>query len=298
MKKTLLSVILSVTLCATLILCNGGTAMAAPTPALFVIEIGVDKVVYDETNGTYWYPHLPNMIQMTKAQQQDYIDQLNTDAYGGVTDWHFANYDQMMGLRESLAGMAPNLIEYEFPGTPPGTPRTVSSPFLAYPIHPDQLFTPTAVITIPFFGGVWETMPIQVFNGRVDDGWAWRRDGWTDPPDVDWRYGEADDHFMVHSLMTTGDPYATMMFNADVHYLPDDATYNDMVGDVGAWVVSETGPPILAYYLGLGNDPNVAELSDVVQAANDYLNGIIPLGFTAVITLGEVVWLANEWLDV
>ena len=232
MKK----IFLIIPLFAALILTGSGVAMATdPTPGLSIMETSGKKIVYDAKNFKYWYRDLTDMVGMTKAQQQAYIDQLNANAYAGKRNWHFANYDQMMGLRESLAGMAPNLIEYEFPGTPPGTPRTVSSPFLAWPVHPDQFFTPTAVIT---FGGAWETMPIEVFNGRVD-GWALRRDGWTDPPDVDWRYGEADDHFMVHSLMTPGDPYATMMFNADVHYLPDDATYHAMLGDVGAWVVAD-----------------------------------------------------------
>jgi len=235
MKK----IFLIIPLFAALILTGSGVAMATdPTPGLSIMETSGKKIVYDAKNFKYWYRDLTDMVGMTKAQQQAYIDQLNATAYAGKRNWHFANYDQMMGLRESLAGMAPNLIEYEFPGTPPGTPRTVSSPFLAWPIHPDQFFTPTAVITLPSFGGAWETMPIEVFNGRVD-GWALRRDGWTDPPDVDWRYGEADDHFMVHSLMTPGDPYATMMFNADVHYLPDDATYHAMLGDVGAWVVAD-----------------------------------------------------------
>jgi len=55
---------------------------------------------------------------------------------------------------------------------------------------------------------------------------------------------------------------------------------------------------IFSYYRGLGEDPNVVELSDLVKAANDWLNDVIPPGFTAVITLGQLVQLANEWLGV
>ena len=55
-------------------------------------------------------------------------------------------------------------------------------------------------------------------------------------------------------------------------------------------------PSIVDYYRGLGDDSNMVELSDVVQAANDYLNGVIPPGFTAPITLSQLVELANEWI--
>jgi hypothetical protein len=63
-------------------------------------------------------------------------------------------------------------------------------------------------------------------------------------------------------------------------------------------MVGAAPPPgdIIAYYRGLGLDPLVVELSDVVQAANDYLGGVIPTGFTAPITLPQLVQLANEWL--
>ena len=55
-------------------------------------------------------------------------------------------------------------------------------------------------------------------------------------------------------------------------------------------------PDILAYYKALTGDPLVAELADVVAAANDYLGGVIPTGFTVAITLPELVQLANDWL--
>ena len=35
---------------------------------------------------------------------------------------------------------------------------------------------------------------------------------------------------------------------------------------------------------------------ELLKAANDWLNGVIPPGFMAVITLTELVQLANEWL--
>ena len=56
------------------------------------------------------------------------------------------------------------------------------------------------------------------------------------------------------------------------------------------------GEDILAYYRAYSGDPLVADLADVVQAANDCVNGVTPPGFAAVITLEQLVQLANEWL--
>lgn len=55
---------------------------------------------------------------------------------------------------------------------------------------------------------------------------------------------------------------------------------------------------ILAYYRGLTGDAEVADLADVVQAANDYLGGVIPPSFDNPITLSQLVQFANEWLGV
>jgi hypothetical protein len=81
---------------------------------------------------------------------------------------------------------------------------------------------------------------MQIFNGRIT-GWAWRTDVPATPPS--WEYGEADDHFVVSKFMTPGE-YATMTFNYDVHYLPDDdaSDRETFPGPFGAWVVSENGP--------------------------------------------------------
>jgi len=53
---------------------------------------------------------------------------------------------------------------------------------------------------------------------------------------------------------------------------------------------------ILAYYRALTGLPLVADLADVVAAANDWLGGVIPPGFTAPITIAQLTQLANEWL--
>ena len=223
MKKALLTV----AVCTILLAC--GIPVNA---ALTNICVGEDRVVYDITNGTYWYPYLTRTVNMTRAQQEGFIARLNVQCYGGINNWEMANYDQMMGLRWSLASMADNVIEFEFPGTPPG-PRTKSSPYSAWPVQPDKFFTPTSVTTI----NNSET-PTQVFNGRIA-GWSWRRDSgpYIVPTDVDWRYGEADDHFVASD--------GSMTFNADTHYIPDCATYHGeinpgfFISDIGVWIVSD-----------------------------------------------------------
>jgi len=45
-------------------------------------------------------------------------------------------------------------------------------------------------------------------------------------------------------------------------------------------------------------DPNVIELSDLVQAANDWLSGQAAPGYQNPITLPQLVQLVNEWLGV
>lgn len=90
MKKMILGVVLF----AALILCISSTATAVLSNQFYC----EDRVVYDYMNDLYWYPHLNNMIRMTKPQQYCFINQLNYSAYGGIDeyalredlDWSFA----------------------------------------------------------------------------------------------------------------------------------------------------------------------------------------------------------------
>jgi len=232
MKKLLLAIVV----CAMIV------SVSAPTEAALTnMWVGGQQVVYDCTNGTYWYPYLTNTVGMNRDEQSGFIAGMNACGYGGINSWQMATWEQAQALKDSLASMGTR-IEYEWTWTPTGTPRTVASPFLAWPVQADQFFTPTSVVTlgppitpIPLFDGI----PMQVFNGRTT-GWGWRSDVPLTPPI--WAYGEADDHFVVHAYMTPGE-YATMTFNYDQHYLPDDATTREIFpGPFGAWIVSETAP--------------------------------------------------------
>ncbi len=52
---------------------------------------------------------------------------------------------------------------------------------------------------------------------------------------------------------------------------------------------------ILAYYRGLGQYPNIVETSDLLNAADDWRNNIIPPGFYVSITTPQLLTLADEW---
>ncbi|MFC1635910.1 hypothetical protein ACFL5Z_13810 [Planctomycetota bacterium] len=236
MKKTLLLFTLS----AMLISCLSSPATAGVTN----VKIGTScqGVVYDYTNNLYWYPTLTDTLNMTRAQQENFITGMNLAGYGGISSWQMATSDQTQALKDSLADMAKHRVEYSFFPVPPGTPRDMGSPFLAWCIPVDKYFTPTSIATQPLFPDfplILDGLDMQVFNGRTTGKW-WRTDVPTTP--YYWADGEADDHFVVTELMTPGH-YGTMTFNYDVHYLADDATTRDgFPGPFGAWIVSETRP--------------------------------------------------------
>lgn len=234
MKKFLVCI----TLCVILVLCLGSPVSAGVTNQCYDGE----RVVYDYTNDSYWYPYLTNTVGMTRAEQNGYIAAMNTHEYGGRNDWQMATYEQVQDMKDSLAGMGTTIAEHEWPWTPADTPRSVASPFLAWPVQVDKFFTPTwtvmdqdvlvpSMMPFPILGGG----PIMFFNGRLT-GSTIRSDSPLEPPD--WADGEADDHFVTTEFKTPGQ-FATMTWNYDTHYLPDDATTRDgFPGPFGAWIVS------------------------------------------------------------
>jgi len=55
-----------------------------------------------------------------------------------------------------------------------------------------------------------------------------------------------------------------------------------------------TNDTILAYYRGLGLNPNIIETSDLLQAANDWRDNVIPPGLSVPITTDQLLVLSNE----
>ena len=241
-----------ISICTAIILCISSLASAAVTN----ICINGQRVVYDCTNDLYWYPYLTDTIGMTMDGQQDFIIGLNACGYAGIENWMMATSKQTQALKDSLADMGTR-IEHHWPWVDENAPRDMGSPFLAYSIQVDKYFTPTSIATQPLLPGmppILDGLDMQVFNGRTVGQW-WRTDVPTTP--YYWADGEADDHFVVSEYMTPG-KYATMTFNYDVHYLPDDATTRDeFPGPFGAWIVAEARPyqvpaPGTIFLAGLG----------------------------------------------
>jgi hypothetical protein len=237
MKKRILGVVL-----CTVLFCLSSTA----TAGLINICVGGETIVYDCTNGTYWYPTLTDTVNMTRAEQMTFIDDLNAACYGGISDWRMATWCQTTALKMSLASMGCHFMPTEWGpdfGTPvPLVDRTITSPYLAWEVNSHQFFTPTALM--PDNQGVPGLFPplgdVYLFNGRTT-GWGWRNDGIPGAPapgDLNWSYGEADDHWVAHNFMTCDGDFLTMMFNEDQHYLADDV--RDPTS--GTWIVSGSCP--------------------------------------------------------
>jgi hypothetical protein len=234
MKKLLLAVAVCTIILSVSNRATAGVTNITPGPSC-------QRVVFDYTNNLYWYPFLTDTLDMTRAQQEDFITGLNVAGYGGISSWQMATSEQTWALKESLADMGTR-IEYTWPWVPPGTPRDPGSPFLAWCIPVEKYFTPTSIATQPLLPGmplILDGLDMQVFNGRTTGEW-WRADVPTTP--AYWADGEADDHFVTTEFMTPGH-YGTMTFNVDVHLLADDATTRtEFPGPFGAWIVSETRP--------------------------------------------------------
>ena len=52
---------------------------------------------------------------------------------------------------------------------------------------------------------------------------------------------------------------------------------------------------MLAYYRGLGQYPDIVETNDLLKAADDWRNNVIPPGFSVLIATDQLLVLADEW---
>ena len=204
---------------------------AVPPPSqVFVMYVCGDRLVYDAGNDVYFYPHLLNMLNMTKPEQQAYADQLNADAYGQITDWHFANLEQMMGLLESMTGQ---IIEH------PG-------PNHAYGMNTEMYFPVTDIVMYPHLGrsiawtmgrtideaGVYIEVPYNMtYPGEFVET-SWSGDVYMTVVPTEGQYHWAGS--------------VDVTFDDDLNWVDDNEVTAPMIGqpvNCSAWFVSETGPP-------------------------------------------------------
>ena len=218
--------------------------------ALTNLHIGstCQQVVYDTTNGTYWYPLMTNMLYMTRADQEAYIASLNAQGYGGIFDWSMANLEQMKALGLSACEGAVQIMG----------DNTWNGPKQFTPIHLNKFFEPTQYFPPPAPGA--PPFPPEHFltMGRtkneagvlieVPDGYNYPgnpiaiNDGSSTYMSVIPTQGQY--HFPQLFNPTTGQ-LEVLMFDGDLNYVPDNAYTSPMMGMeqlCSAWVVSETRP--------------------------------------------------------
>lgn len=80
-------------------------------------------------------------------------------------------------------------------------------------------------------------------------------------------------------------------YNINGHITTSGGT-TDVTGDS---TISVSTGDMLSYYRGLGADVNKVETSDLLKAADDWRNNIIPQGFSVPIATGQLLTLADEW---
>lgn len=71
------------------------------------------------------------------------------------------------------------------------------------------------------------------------------------------------------------------------------------ITDLGGTPFAISGEPvpddILTYYRGYSGDAGVVETTDLLKAANDWSNAVVPPDFTEPISTTQLLVLANEW---
>ncbi len=86
----------------------------------------------------------------------------------------------------------------------------------------------------------------------------------------------------------TADPRLTARTRQSINYSVN------LMADVLYTMLSSKGD-ILSYYRGLGQSSNIVETNDLLKAADDWRDNIIPSGFSIGITTSQLLTLADEW---
>jgi hypothetical protein len=97
--------------------------------------------------------------------------------------------------------------------------------------------------------------------------------------------GSGSYNWLINSTQIPGADYNISVTSTTNSAYTDTSNNNFVIG----------GTDILSYYRGLGNDPNVVETTDLLKAADDWSNNIIPPGFASPITTQQLLELADEW---
>lgn len=107
---------------------------------------------------------------------------------------------------------------------------------------------------------------------------------------------------------TFGDGIHTNVWMENNYNIYDSIYLQEMQNSIGygtnsiadvIYTMLQTVPPpntdIVTYYRGLGQNPNVVETGDLLKAADDWRDNIIPPGFSVSIATSQLLTLADEW---
>jgi len=272
MKPTLLTV----ALCAAIILCMSGLAMAK----LFVVEIDGQKIVVDywvETEQAWqysgawpgltphpyeskiWHPHLSETFGMVLTEQLEWIEGLE---YAGITDWSIGYFYDTIALKASMfggitLGMGPNRL-FNF---------NSDVYFLHTAVNDQYDWTTGEYVgyTYSYHGRTGDELgdPNLGGNGAIIEAGGWMFDFDDFDPNDDLNYAawgrlvpgseseyytiiptHGQDHWLCLVNVFTGENFN--MFDGDINCSPDYLTYVIQGGDnpMGVWTVSESIPEL------------------------------------------------------
>jgi hypothetical protein len=207
---------------------------------LVVIEMRGEQIIHDRTNNLYWYRDLPDMLEMTKADQRAFIQRLNAHNYAGQDDWAFATLAQMTAMMASMSE---------------GAASVGDAVVRRWPVEADQYFVATQYIDAE---AQRESLPVGshwLFCGRTADELVMREDLINEPPyfTEHEKFGEGQYHFPLFDYfgdeVITEGVFDVIMYDLDVNYMADDEftspapratdpTSNMPPLDCAAWVVA------------------------------------------------------------
>ncbi len=228
---------------------------------LLNLWIDGDRVVYDVPNGKYFNPNLPYFFNKTYGQQDAMISALE---YAKIDDWRWANYADMMPLRISMFGFLnpdqfnrvfgknitrffmytafinvglPGYVTHGRTGDEEGDPaESGSGAKISAHINPIIMPTPLAPRYVTYGTRVYPLNPDQeklyYTLPRADYPAPYYNKG-----------SEAQDHWFLFDPAAGG-----YMFNDDLNYMQEDATYVNQDVDpdakhpLGAWTVYGGNP--------------------------------------------------------
>lgn len=108
--------------------------------------------------------------------------------------------------------------------------------------------------------------------------------------------GTIDAYTVENSLiMTTSFFNRSILNRATFDVMTNYEIGNDQRESDTATNVSIPNTDIVTYYRGLGQYNNMIETNDLLKAADDWRNSIVPPGFSVFITTSQLLTMADEW---